>query len=168
VARVVYANSRLRVHRDEVVRPDGQIGSYDWVDVPDQVRVAAFLGTDLVLIDQHHYLVGRTLQLPGGNVEQHEDAHTAAQRELWQETGCHGGSWASHGELVPLPGLSPSKVHLWSASDLTPGNAEPEPSEADLRVVRVSLADAHVAVLDGRVGCAASAALILALPRALA
>src|SRR4051812_27025427 len=97
--RIVYATPRMRVHRDQVKRPDGNAGHYDWVEIPDQVRVAALVDDRLLLVDQHHYLVGRTLQLPGGNVDQQEDAYHAARRELAEETGYSGGTWTNHGRF---------------------------------------------------------------------
>jgi 8-oxo-dGTP pyrophosphatase MutT (NUDIX family) len=159
--RVVCTTSHFRVHRDDVVRPDGNADHYDWVEMPDQVRIAAIVGNSLLLVNQDHYLIGGTLQLPGGGVEKGEDRQEAAQRELRQETGFHGGAWTSHGSVCPLPSLTPSLVHLWSARDLTPGDAKPESAERDIRVLRLQLPIAVQAVLDGKVGCAASAALIL-------
>jgi 8-oxo-dGTP pyrophosphatase MutT (NUDIX family) len=160
-SRVVCTTSHFRVHRDDVVRPDGKPGHYDWIAMPDQVRVAAIVGGNLLLTNQHHYLIGSTLQLPGGGVEKGENSQEAAQRELRQETGFHGGAWTRHGFVCPLPSLTPSVVHLWSVCDPTPGDAEPESAERDLQILRVQLPMAVQAVLDGEVGCAASAALIL-------
>jgi ADP-ribose pyrophosphatase len=159
--QVVYATPRLSVYRDEVVRPDGKADQYDWVEVPDQVRVAALVGNGLLVIDQHHYLSGRMLQLPGGSIDPNEDDHQAARRELLQETGYRGGVWSSHGHLFPLPGVSPVKVHLWSARGLIAGPPKRDSAEADLRVVRLSLAEAVQAVRGGGMKCAASAFLIL-------
>lgn len=151
----------FKVYRDQVKRPDGNAGQYDWIAVPDQVRVAAFVGDAILLVDQYHYLIGQTLQLPGGNLEDHEDGQNAARRELQQETGFTGGAWTSHGSISPLPGLTPARVHLWSVRDLTQGLASPESSERDLSVVRLAVQAAKDAVLNGKVQCAASAALIL-------
>jgi ADP-ribose pyrophosphatase len=144
------------------MRPDGQADHYDWVETPDQVRVAALVDKEIILVEQNHYLTGTALQLPGGSLDQGEDSRSAAQRELRQETGYRGGVWASHGQLCPLPSLSPVRVHLWFARELAAGHADPEPAEADLRILRLPLTGALDAVHEGRVCCAASVALILA------
>lgn len=164
-SEVSYATSRITVGRDHVRRPDGSTGPYDWVEATDQVRVAAVVDGGLLLTSQHHYLVGHTLQLPGGNVESDEDPIACAQRELHEETGYHGGTWRLWGALCPLPGLSSMRVHLWSAQDLHLGEACRESAEGDLRVVRVSFAEAARAVESGRVNCLASTTLVLMLAR---
>ncbi|MEU1813530.1 NUDIX hydrolase [Micromonospora aurantiaca (nom. illeg.)] len=156
-----HATARFLVHRDRVTRPDGADGTYDWVDTADLVRVAAIDAGTILLIRQHHYLVGETWQCPGGAIDDGESSLQAARRELAEETGYHHGTWTPVGVWHPLPGLTPAKVHLWQAHNLTAGPAHPEPGEADLSVLRVGLADAVEAVHQGRVGCAASAALIL-------
>lgn len=158
---VDYVAPHLRVHRDQVIGPDGHTRGYDWVETSDQVRVAAVVDNRLLLIEQHHYLTGRSLQLPGGGVDGPESDQEAARRELREETGYRDGTWSPLGYLYPLPGLSPVRVHLWRASDLSAGAADPEPGEEDLRLVRLHLRDAVRAVRDGSIRCAASATLVL-------
>ncbi|WP_323186568.1 NUDIX hydrolase [Streptomyces sp. NBC_00878] len=134
------------------------------METPDQVRIAALVDGRLLVVEQYHYLVGPLWQLPGGAVDpDDEDPQAAARRELAEETGYRGGAWTSQGTLFPLPGATPARVHLWRAEHLNSGAAALEPSEADLRVHHVSLADAVRETLDGRVRCAPSAALILAV-----
>ncbi|MFC8145869.1 NUDIX domain-containing protein [Streptomyces paradoxus] len=158
------ATSRLTAYRDEVTLPHGGRGTYDWVQVPDQVRVAALVEGELLVVEQYHYLAGPMWQLPGGAVEPVDRSScTAAQRELAEETGYRGGRWGDKGSLYVLPGLTPARVHLWSTIDPTPSRAAPERAEADLLVRHVSVEEAMVAVRDGRLQCAASAALVMML-----
>ncbi|MDF5752183.1 NUDIX hydrolase [Spongiactinospora sp. TRM90649] len=153
---------RFQVHHDQVTGPDGRPGDYDWVQAPDQVRVAALVDGGLLIVEQHHYLGGAMWQLPGGAVDPGDaDPLAAARRELAEETGYHGGTWTGHGSLLPLPGLTDCSVHLWRVERPTPGPAAPESSEADLRVLRVPLPEAAAAVREGLLRCAPSAALVL-------
>ncbi|MDI3422010.1 NUDIX domain-containing protein [Streptomyces luteolus] len=160
----LYATPRLTAYRDEVTFPDGSTGPYNWVRVPDQVRVAALVDGALLVCEQHHYLTGVMWQLPGGSVDPADgDSATAARRELAEETGYRDGHWTDLGTLHPLPGAAPARVHLWSTVDPDPYPAAPEPVEADLKIHHIPLAEAVSAVRDGRLRCAASAALVLAV-----
>jgi 8-oxo-dGTP pyrophosphatase MutT (NUDIX family) len=156
----VWSGARLSVVRDEVTTPGGQRGAYEWVAAPDLVRIAIVVDGSVLLISQYHYLAGSMLQLPGGGLKAGESSIEAARQEVAEETGFTGGTWSSYGALHPLPGLTNARVHLVAATDLTPGSASPEESEADLRVIWLPLGDAVCAIGDGRLRCAASAALV--------
>ncbi|WP_375155061.1 NUDIX domain-containing protein [Micromonospora sp. 4G55] len=167
-SRIAHSTPRFNVHQDEVTRPDGTLGEYDWIETSDQVRVAALVDEHILLVEQYHYLIGRTLQLPGGNVEHDETSEDAAKRELEQETGYRDGKWTNHGRLCPLPGLSPAYIHLWVVRHASAGTPKPESAERDLRVVRLPIGDALRAAYDNKISCAASAALVFAVASALA
>ncbi len=151
----------MSVVRDQVINPSGCQIDYDWFTTHDQVRVAAIVDGRIVVVEQHHYLFGPLLQLPGGRIEHGEPVLASARRELTEETGYRGGRWTSRGELYPLPGLTTMRVHLWIAKNLRPGAASLEPGEQDLRVHHYRLSEAVSAVVRGRVRCAPSAALIM-------
>ncbi|MFC7304563.1 NUDIX domain-containing protein [Streptomyces monticola] len=158
------SNPRFSVGRDEITAPDGRRGDYHWVDVPDQVRVAALVDGRLLVVEQFHYLAGPLWQLPGGAVDPSDaDPLAAARRELAEETGRHGGTWTGQGSLYPLPGVTGCRVHLWRAEHTAAGPTAREPGEADLRVRHVPLTEAASAVRNGLLRCAPSAALVLAL-----
>jgi ADP-ribose pyrophosphatase len=128
------------------------------------VRVAAVVDGHLLVVEQFHYLAGPLWQLPGGAVDPTDaDPRAAAQRELAEETGYHGGTWSGHGFLYPMPGLTDCRIHLWRADSLSPGTTAPESAEADLKVRHIPLHEATAAVHKGLLRCAPSAALVLAL-----
>ncbi|MEW2398594.1 NUDIX hydrolase [Streptomyces sp. NPDC046862] len=160
--RKTWATPRFTVWEDDVTTPDGRPGRYDWIEAPDSVRVAAFVDGHVLVVEQHHYLVGVTWQLPGGGVDaQDRTSEAAGRRELAEETGYHEGHWTDLGSLYPLPGLSPARVHLWQVREPVAKAPEPEPGEADLIVRHLEPHEAVAAALDGRIACAPSAALLL-------
>jgi ADP-ribose pyrophosphatase len=95
---------------------------------------------------------GKLLELPAGGVENGEAPLATAQRELREETGLHGGEWAEIATFFTTPGYSDEKMHLFLATALEEGKAEPEGSE-EIELVRVPLAevpDLVAAVEDGK------------------
>ncbi|GAB1639641.1 NUDIX domain-containing protein [Krasilnikovia sp. MM14-A1259] len=157
---------RWTAYTDEVTDPAGRPGTYEWVDTPDLVRVATVTPDDEVhLVYQYEYLPRRGMwQLPGGAVAAGEDPATAAARALAIQAGVIAGRWRSYGAVWPMPGLTPARVHLFSAEDLA-DDPEGTPRDPATQPVPVPMPmeQAVTAALDNSIGCAASAQLVLAL-----
>jgi ADP-ribose pyrophosphatase len=83
---------------------------------------------------------GQLLELPAGGVEGEETPLACAQRELREETGLHGGEWTEVATFFTTPGYSDERMHLFIATGLEEGEAEPEGSE-QIQLVRVPLDD---------------------------
>ncbi|MEU4239414.1 NUDIX domain-containing protein [Actinoplanes sp. NPDC026619] len=162
----VWGGPFFRVRNDRVATPGGADIDYAWVDAPDLVRVAALTSDgEIYVVQQHHYLPDRPgmWQLPGGGVGRDEAPEAAAARELREEVGATG-TLERVGEVWPMPGLTGSRTHLFIARDLrVDGVTELDESEADLVAFAVPLSRAIAAALDGTIGCAPSAQLVLSV-----
>lgn len=88
--------------------------SVDWVNV-----VAVDRQGRLVMIRQFRFGIGyTTLEIPGGMVDVGETPLEAARRELKEETGYAGGTWASLGAVEPNPAFHDHLCHQFLARDV--------------------------------------------------
>jgi ADP-ribose pyrophosphatase len=111
----------------------------DVVEHGPAVAVVAVSGDCVTLVRQERVPAGgKVLELPAGMLEEGEPPLSAAQRELREETGLHGGEWVEAATFFTSPGYTDEKMHLFIATSLEEGDAEPDAGE-ELDVVRVPL-----------------------------
>jgi ADP-ribose pyrophosphatase len=73
----------------------------------------------IVLIKQFRYATGEVLlELPAGTLEEGEDPHACAQRELQEETGWQADTLRKVGSVLTTPGFSDERIHCFVATDL--------------------------------------------------
>jgi ADP-ribose pyrophosphatase len=95
----------------------------------------------VVLVRQERVAAGgKLLELPAGGLEEGESPLQTAQRELREETGLHGGEWVEIATFFTSPGYTDEKMHLFLATRVQEGEAQPEGSE-DIEIVRVDIDD---------------------------
>jgi ADP-ribose pyrophosphatase len=131
----------LKIRIDHIQLPNGFTFQYDYVDTIRAVLILPLLGDQIVMIRQYRHAVKREVyDLPGGGVHGDESFEETARRELLEETGYTAKSWHSLGTFHHAPGCMDSIVHVFAATGLTPGIAQPEVAEI-LTPVTVSLVD---------------------------
>lgn len=110
---------------------DGSLAKREVIRHPGGATVLALTADDeVVLVSQYRVAVGSTLtELPAGKLEPGEDPLICAQRELAEETGYTAATWATLGSFYPSPGYLDEELHLFLATDLTPGVAHPDDGE---------------------------------------
>jgi ADP-ribose pyrophosphatase len=149
--------------REIVVHP----GSVVVVPILEQRGVAD--GRQVCLIENQRLSVGRPLlELPAGTLDVAGEAPAAAAaRELAEETGWRTGRIEPLGGLWMSPGILRERMHLFLATDLSPGE---QALEAGERIVPrlVAWPEAVAMCLDGRIDDAKSVAAILLTDRLLA
>jgi len=133
-SKVVYRGKVFHVTSDEVVEPSGmkvmrQImrhsGSVVVLCVDESKREPRVL-----LIRQYRYAAQKPLwELPAGRIDEGEDALTAAQRELMEETGYRAREWKQVLFYYPSPGFMDETHALFLARDIQRGKARPEEDE---------------------------------------
>lgn len=160
----IYQDPWVRVQRDEVVRPDGQDGSYATLHLRSGVCVVAVDNAQNVhLTKEFHYAVGRTtIEGVSGGIEDGESHQLTAKRELAEELGLEARRWTHLGQIDPFTGSVYSTVDLYLAQDLTKCPAAPEGTEL-IEPVEVPLAEAIEMVRNGQITHSPTCVVLLRL-----
>jgi 8-oxo-dGTP pyrophosphatase MutT (NUDIX family) len=169
---VVFDDGRLRLRQDVVTQPDGQPGTYVYLEVltPIVAVVPIDHAGNVYLVRQWRYPWARnSWEIPAGGGEADETALAAAQRELAEEVGLRASDWESLGG-----GYSSATInghwHMFLARGLERTHVahyQRDPTEHDLITRSVPLADAVAAAMDGRIEHGMSALGLLRAARRL-
>jgi ADP-ribose diphosphatase len=149
----VYENPWIRVHHDEVTRPDGSPGIYGVVHFRSRAVGAVALDGDgrVLLVGQHRYTLDRySWEIPEGGAARDEDPLDGAKRELAEETGYRAGTWRELIRFTLSNSATDEEGVLFVATDLRAGPASPDPTE-DLQVRWIGLDEAIALVASGEI-----------------
>lgn len=165
-SREAYRDPWMTVIRDEVIRPDGNPGTYSVAHIKSGVSVLAIdKDNNVYLTEEFHYAVGRvTLETASGGTEPGEDPLETAKRELQEELGITAASWTDMGGCDPFTATMLSPTRLFVARELTFGDQNLEGTE-QIRCVKISLDEAVEKVIESEISHAPSALLILKAAR---
>jgi ADP-ribose pyrophosphatase len=153
--RFVYENRWMRVREDTIRRRDGSIGIYGVVEKPDFVVIVPVEDDGRVhLVEQYRYPVkGRYWELPQGSWEQEPgaDPMEMARGELREETGLDAAHMTYVGHLFEACGYADQGYHIFLATGLRHGDADPEHEEQDLVTRDFALSEVERMIRDGEI-----------------
>lgn len=158
----VYRDPWLTLRKDDVIRPDGDDGTYIVAQLKPGVSVLALDDDEHVyLTEEFHYGVGRvTIEAVSGGVERGEDALETAKRELREEAGIEASEWTDLGIVDPFTANVVSPTRLYLARRLSHVGQDLEGTER-IRVVKVPLNAAIRMVLESTITHGPTCVLIL-------
>ncbi len=152
-SRDIYNGKLLHVKSDTVRLPNGDTAVREWIKHPGAAAVAPCLENgNVLLVRQYRYPVHQvTLEIPAGKLDAAgEDPLVCAKRELSEETGYNAQNWQKLTTIATTFGFSDEYIHLYVATDLTPGKQHPDDDEF-INTVQVPLVDAIAMINDGTI-----------------
>ena len=121
---VVYKGDFLDVRRDEVLLPNGETGTREWINHPGAVVIIPILPNGkIALIKQFRYAArSEFLELPAGKLDEGEDPKACAFRELEEEIGYRAGKMQFIANIHPAIGFANEIMSIYLAEDLKKTN----------------------------------------------
>jgi 8-oxo-dGTP pyrophosphatase MutT (NUDIX family) len=139
--------------RDDVIRfPSGPEARYTVLVNPDSAFVVPYFeNADTMLVRQwRHAWEASSWEVPAGTFNGGEDPLDCAKRELAEETGLIAAQYTSLGVVHGAAFLT-GRAHMFMARSITQSERNPETYEQDMEVLRLPLAEALEAALDGTI-----------------
>jgi ADP-ribose pyrophosphatase len=169
-SEVLGQGSLVRLRRDAVRMPDGEVVGRDILEHPGAVAVVALDAAERVLlIRQYRHPAGRMLwEIPAGLRDvAGEPLRLTAERELVEEAGYRAAWWRVLTDTFSTPGISTERLRIFLARGLAElPEAERsyvrEHEEAHLRLAWLPLEEAARRVLAGELHNGVTAVGILA------
>ena len=151
-SQLIYEGRIVRFRVDTVVLPDGSRSTREVIGTPGAVVIVPLTDDGQVrMVRQYRSAIGEyLLELPAGTLEPNESPEQAAPRELAEETGDRAARWRRLVGFYTVPGICDEYLHLFLATDLTPGQTNQEADEF-IEVVTLPLSEALAMVRQGEI-----------------
>ncbi len=130
-SKIVFRGKVFGVRSDEVEEPGGVHATREVITHPGSVVVLpVFDDGRILMIRQYRHATRQYLwELVAGRIDHGETVKHAAARELKEETGYRAARYQEFLSFFPTPGFLEERMHLFLATGLKPGKAEPEADE---------------------------------------
>jgi len=151
-SRPIYDGRIAHFRVDTIMLPDGRTAMREIVGTPGAVTVIPLTEDRQVRMVRQYRSAIRDflLELPAGTLQPGESPQDAAPRELAEETGDRAGNWQYLASFHTMPGICDEIIHLFLASDLTPGDTNCDPDEYN-EVITLPLDRALEMVRSGQI-----------------
>jgi ADP-ribose pyrophosphatase len=161
-SEIVYRCRIFSLRRDRSRSRTGQTHEFHVLEIGDWVNVIP-LTTDhrVIMVRQfRHGIRALTLEVPAGFVDEGEAPHTAALRELREETGYASTRLEALGSVYPNPALMNNCCHVFVAHDVAEVGAPQWDSAEEMLIEPIPLAGIPELVLSGAISNALTLAAL--------
>lgn len=149
VDQIQYNSGNMGI-REVAIHPGGAVV----VPVMDDGRI--------IMVKQFRYPLQKALlELPAGKLEPGEDPLDCATRELEEETGFKSDNIVKLGAIYTTPGFCTEILHIFKATNLTPGNHNREEGEYGMEVFELTPEEIEEKITQGELVDAKSLSGIL-------
>jgi ADP-ribose pyrophosphatase len=150
-SREIYRNPWMRLREDEILRSNGQRGTYGVVEKEECAIILPIEGDRIWIVEQFRYPIQeRAWELPQGGWEMAVDnPEELARGELREELGLEAATMTCLGWTWIAYGFTRQKQHVYLAAGLKQVEREPDPEEHDMRVCSVPVSEFEQMMLDG-------------------
>ena len=148
---VLYEGSFLKLLKQKVKLPNGNIADRDIVRHPGGVAILAFTEEKkILLVEQFRKPFDKNfLEIPAGKIDLNEEHLISALRELEEETGYTSNSIVYLGKVAVSPGFCDEYVHLYKATNLEKRNLAHPDEDEFLNIKEVTIEELKKLILDG-------------------
>ncbi|MCK9297424.1 NUDIX hydrolase [Methanoculleus sp. YWC-01] len=148
----IYRGKRLSIEKKEVTLPNGKTKERVVVHPGGAVAILPLDGEDCYLIQQYRFAIdGYIFEAPAGTIDEGEEPHETAYRELIEETGMKAETFVPKGWIYPSPGYTDERIWLYLAEGLSPCSDYGMDDDEVIEVVRVPVRDLQAMIADGRI-----------------
>lgn len=118
--KTIYKGKVFTLASDNITLPNGVVTGIDIIRHPGAAAIVPMLKKDTVLlINQYRYAAGGFIwEIPAGTLNPGESPLECAKRELAEETGYSADKLEKLTEIVPVPGYSDERIHVYLATGL--------------------------------------------------
>ncbi len=148
----IYRGRRLSIETREFTLPNGKTKERVVVHPGGAVAILPVVGEDCYLIRQYRFAVDDYIfEAPAGTIDEGEEPHETAYRELIEETGMKAETFVPKGWIYPSPGYTDERIWLYLAEDLSPCSDYQMDDDEVIEVVRVPVRDLQAMIADGSI-----------------
>lgn len=160
--KTVYKTPWISLIEDEVIKPNGQKGTFSTIDIKPGVSILPLdeKGNVYLTLEFHYGVARELIEAVSGGIDKNETPLEAAKRELQEELGFKAKKWTYLGYVDPFTTYCNSPNHMYLARDLTKSKPSPDSTER-IKMVKVPFSKAHDLVTKSIITHAGSAVLIL-------